>query len=231
MAINKKNQKMFYFSDITKKNFVESRIDDISKKTLRSSSFVIEDILLNNLLPKNNEAKNIVLNCLYDTNNKQNNNIKKTLEALFSANSAGVNWSANHYNFGDLIDYCLKYCDSSCAYNATDQSLDYFITQFSSIIERVENCIFCCIEPDDKDVYSANFGLLQTLLKKIKETPEKVFLIEFYDLIQLYWPMLYDWSITFRFLSSLTSFCKFDESNPIARLDLYDVIEQISNEW
>lgn len=231
MAINKKNQKMFYFSDINKKAFVEERIDDISNRTLRSSSFIIEDILLSNLLPKNEEAKSIILNYLYDIKNRQNNNIQATLEALFSTNSAGINWNAVHYNFSDLLDYCLKYCDSSSTYNANAQSADYFASQLSSIVEKIENCIFCCIEPDDKDIYSMNFEFLKNLSEKIKDPSKTVMLIEFYDLIKLFWPMLYDWSITFRFLAALTSMCTFYENDPNARLDLYDVIDKISAEW
>lgn len=52
MAI-KKIQKMFYYSSEYAKKFIETRIEDLANKTQRSSSFIIENILMDGLLPNN----------------------------------------------------------------------------------------------------------------------------------------------------------------------------------
>ena len=57
MAINKKNQKMFYFSSEYVKKFVETRIEDLAIETQRSSSYIIEKLILDGLLPHHEEAR------------------------------------------------------------------------------------------------------------------------------------------------------------------------------
>ena len=100
MAI-KKIQKAFYLSSEYVKDFIESRIEDIAVKTQRSSSFIIENLLLDGLLPDNEEAKSIIRNHLYPDGER--GGVQKTLEAIFAHNAAGLNWNSKYDNFKPLV--------------------------------------------------------------------------------------------------------------------------------
>lgn len=228
MAINKKNQKMFYFSSEYAKKFVESRIEDVAIETQRSSSYIIENLLLEGLLPQNEEAKYIIQQNLYPEND--NGGIKKTLDALFSTNAAGLDWKSKHNNFKPLVEYCILYCDSA-SYYKNDPLLDYFISQLRDIVSRIENCVYACIEPYDKKMYSSNLELAKLILEKAENSPQEIMYKECYELINISWEMLYDWSITFRFLACVTRMCDFNEENSHARNELYSIISDISQEW
>lgn len=228
MAINKKNQKMFYFSSEYVKKFVETRIEDLAIETQRSSSYIIENLILDGLLPHHEEARYIIRQNLYPDN--ENGGIKKTLDALFSSNAAGVDWRAKHNNFKPVIEYCIMYCDSSSHY-INNPSLDYFITQEKDIILRIENCVYACIEPYDRHMYASNLEFAKLILNKAENSPQEIVFKECYELISVCWDMLYDWSITFRFLACVTRMCEFNEENSRARNALYDIISEISLEW
>lgn len=228
MAINKKNQKMFYFSSEYIKNFVETRIEDVAIETQRSSSYIIENLLLDGLLPKNEEARNIIRQNLYPDN--ETGGIKKTLDALFSSNAIGIDWKSKHNNFKPVVEYCLLYCDSSSHYKK-DPTLNYFISQLRDIVDRIENCVYACIEPYDKKMYSTYRDYAKSLLKKAEESPQEIVYKECFDLVNVCWDMLYDWSITFRFLACVTRMCDFNDENHRARNALYHIISDISEEW
>lgn len=228
MAINKKNQKMFYFSSEYVKKFVETRIDDIASESQRSSSYIIENLLLNGLLPKNEEARYLIRQNLYPDG--ENGGIKKTLDALFSANAAGMDWKSKHNNFKPLVEYCLLYCDSTSHYKKGPY-LDYFINQLRNITDRIENCVSACIEVYDKKMYSSYLEFAKLLIQKAEKSPEEIVYRECFDLVNTCWDMLYDWSITFRFLACVTRMCDFIEENYNARNTLYNIISDISEEW
>lgn len=228
MAINKKNQKMFYFSSEYVKKFVETRIEDVALETQRSSSYIIENLLLDGLLPQNEEAKYIIRQNLYPDND--NGGIKKTLDALFSSNAAGLGWNSKHNNFKPLVEYCILYCDSTAHY-INNPSLDYFISQLRDIVSRIENCVCACIEPYDKKMYASNLEFAKLILKKAEKSPQEIVYKECFELITVCWDMLYDWSITFRFLACVTRMCDFNEENSRARNALYNIVSDISQEW
>ena len=228
MAINKKLQKMFYFSSEYTKKFIEKRIDDIAIKTQRSSSYIIENLLLDELLPQYEEAQDIILYNLYS--NSEDTGDKNTLTALFSSNAAGINWKSKHNNFKPLIAYCLLYCNQTSHYR-NEPNLDYLISQLQDIVERIRNCVYACIEPYDRKMYSSYYNLAKLLLDKAKEKPDAIVYYEYFDLINMCWDMLYDWSITFRFLTCITQMCDFCEENSNARNSLYEIILELSSEW
>lgn len=228
MSNNKKNQKMFYFSSEYVKKFVETRIEDVANESQRSSSYIIENLLLDGLLPQNDEAKHIILQNLYPE--KDNGGIKKTLDALFSTNAAGIDWKSKHNNFKPLVDYCILYCDPSSHYTK-DSSLDYFICQLRDIVSRIENNVYACIEPYDKQMFASNLEFAKLILKKAETSPQEIVYKECFELINVCWDMLYDWSITFRFLACVVRMCDFNEENSHARNALYNIISELSQEW
>lgn len=224
----KKIQKAFYLSSEYVKNFIESRIEDISIKTQRSSSYIIENLLLDGLLPENEEAKSIVRNHLYP--DSERGGVQKTLEAIFAYNAAGANWNSKHDNFKPLVDYCLVFGTPSATYNGKGTVLPHFYSQLSDVVDRIENCANSCIEPYDRKRYEAKAEWAKSLYKTSQENPNEIVIRNHFELVRDCWEMLDNWSITYRYLMDLVTMGEFQEST-IARNDLYDIINDISKEW
>ena len=228
MAI-KKIQKMFYYSSEYIKKFIESRLDDLSIKTKHSTSYLIETILLDGLLPKNEEAKTIIQNNLYPDSTQ--GGVKKTLDSVFSINAAGTGWKSKYDNLKPLVEYCIYYCCSTNqTSNQNDAYLQYFLGQLRPVVDRIENCTNACIEILDRKMYASQLELAKVLLKTAEEHPEEIIPRNHFQLIYDCWDMLDDWSITYRYLSCLVAICDFQE-NSNARNKLYDIISEISEEW
>jgi hypothetical protein len=224
----KKMQKMFYYSSETIKKLIESRIEDISVKTQRSSSFIIENLLLDGLLPKNEEAKSIIRCNLYPDD--EQGGVKKTLDAIFSANAEGINWQAKHDNFKPLVEFCTYYCNADPICNGNEGHLHYLLSQLQDIVDSIENCRDACIEPLDRKMYSSQCRMAKSLYNIAENNPKEIVFKNHFQLVYDCWEMLDNWSITYRYLSCLTVMCDFQE-NANARNRLYDIISEISEEW
>ena len=162
MAI-KKIQKMFYYSSEYAKKFIETRIEDLANKTQRSSSFIIENILMDGLLPKNEEAKSIIRYNLYPDDDQ--GGVQKTLDAVFSENSAGINWASRHSNFKPLVEYCIYYSSSTATIKDNENLVPYLLSQLTSIVERIENCRDARIETYARKTYPSQLELAKLMLK------------------------------------------------------------------
>ena len=227
MAI-KKIQKMFYYSSEYAKKFIESRIEDMAIKTQRSSSFIIENILMEGLLPENEEAKSIIRNNLYPDD--EQGGVQKTLDSIFGFNAAGLNWNSKYSNFKPLVEYCMYYSTANSSIKGNEGHLHYLISQLKDIVDRIENCTAACIEPHDRKMYSSQLEMAKSLLEIAMNRPQEIVFRNHFQLIYDCWDMLDIWSITYRYLGCLAVMCDFQE-NTNARNKLYDIISDISSEW
>ena len=224
----KKIQKMFYYSSEYIKKFIESRIDDIAIKTQRSSSFIIENLLLNGLLPENKEAKDLVQYNLYPDDER--GGVQKTLESAFSNNAAGVNWGSVHDNFKPLVEYSYNFCSATSHCTGNESALHHFRSQLRSVVERIENCANACIEEYDREMFETQAKWARALLDIAENRPSEIVFRDHFQLVLDCWEMLSDWSITYRYLYDLVVMGDWQE-NPTARNYLFDVIDDISKEW
>lgn len=224
----KKMLKAFYFSTEMVKKFIETRIDDIAAKEGRSSSYIIENILLDGLLPANKDAKFIIRTHLYPDDD--NGGVKKTLEALFAYNAAGIDWHPKHNNFLPFIEYCLSYGDSSAGCTGKEHQLHHFLSQMASIVAKIESCADSCIEPEDRHRYKLIADEARNAYENAKKDPSSILFREHYELVSDCWDMIGDFDITYRYLSDLASMGKFQE-NIVARNTLFDIINDISKAW
>lgn len=227
MALVKKLQKAFYFSSELKKRFIESRIDDLAAQQDRSTSYIIESLLMDGLLPDNEEARSLILTSLYPDHES---GVQKTLTEVFAYNAAGIDWKSKHKNFRSLVDFCLAFCDGTARCKGTEMRLEHFCSQLRSIVDRIEDCTNCCIEPYDRIRYESLTSWAKTLYTTAIKTPKSIVFRDHFELVRDCWEMLDDWSITYRYLSDLAAMCDFMESAD-SRSALYDIIDGISKDW
>ena len=224
----KKIQKMFYYSSEYIKKFIESRIDDIAIKTQRSSSFIIENMLLDGLLPENKEAKDLIQYNLYPVD--ESGGVQKTLERAFEQNACGLNWKSLHDNFKPLVEYGYNFCSSASQCTGTESQLPHFCSQLRSVVERIENCTESCIEDYDRSMFETQTAWAKVLLSVAEKNPTEIVFRDHFQLVMDCWDMLKDWQITYRYLADLVAMSEWQE-NPTARNYLFDVINDISKEW
>ncbi len=225
----KKIQKMFYFSNESNKNFIESRVGDMAKKEQRSESFIIEKLLLDGLLPENEEAKSIIKNYLYADN--ETSGVKLTLEALFSSNAAGTNWNSKHDNFKQIVEFATDKMLEKIQLNEGDRL--YFLSQLNDVTQRIDDCTIACIEPIDRKMYRAQLEKAKILGNLIKDKDVVISNSVTKDLFRLVydcWEMLDDWTYTYRYLYALSKMCYFKEDAE-TKIELCSIIDEISKEW
>lgn len=224
----KKIQKMFYLSSEYVKEFIENRIEDMAMETNRSTSYIIEQILMDGLLPTNEEARSLIRYDLYPATGE--NGIKRALEAAFNRNSAGTDWKSQHNNFKKLLEYCVEHVSPSSKCNKDEPTLHHLNKQFDSIVKRIKELSNVCIEPFDRNMYTTETAWAEVLLAISERNPIEMNMKEYFILILDCWDMLYDWSITFRFLADLVYISTWDDT-PDLRNELFDIINELSKEW
>lgn len=221
MARNKTEKITISFE---KSELIKKLVGDIAIKENRSLSAIIEKIILQNLLPKNSDAQWIAEQYLY----ADNGGIDKALSALFSNNSAGVNWEAVHDNMLPLVQYAqtqAMYCHTILS--GTERELFHLKDQIQLVIEKLEKLA----QEKNSNYYKKEADWGRVLLEELTEEPQYSRICNFYQLLLNSWDDFKNWTITYRLLHDLVEIEKGWRSDPAARIELLQLIKQVSDEW
>ena len=221
-----KIQKSFYFSDQKTKNIIEKRCADLALINNQSTSFIIEDKLMEGLFPQNKEAWDLTTNFLYSD---EPNSVKDTLYAIFQNNTTGIRNSV-HDNLLPIVMFCLKHYKGPSSFSSKNQDLYHLIDQLNLIIKRIQNCVSATIEINEKEFLCDRATSAADLIKKLEDSPEKVKPYYIFELIADFLAMLDDFPYTYSALSDLTSICQFIEDVD-TRIELFDIINELSADW
>lgn len=224
----KKIQKMFYCSDQRTKKIIENRIEDIAIQTHNSSSLIIENILLDRLLPRNRDARFIIQSCLYA--DEKQGSVQQTLDSLFSYNASGINWKSKHNNFKPILEFCIYYSIAVSSSSVIGEHLHYLSLQLRDIVDRIQNCANACIEPVNRRMYSSQSQLAELLLDIVEHDSQEIVLKSHFQLVYDCWDLLCDCSVTYAYLGCLVRMCDFRE-DVNARNQLCNIIIKISDQW
>lgn len=225
-TVNKKDQEKRVLFNFVKANLVDNLLKDKAEIEHRSKSSVAEQIILNSLLPENNTARDIVSTYLYGNDNP----IGKTLSAIFSYNAAGINWKSANDNLIPLVQFAkqqLVYC--SVPLNGDEPELYHCISQIETIADMLENLADEKPEMKNSILHEAEFT--RTLLKDLRERPNHVQLINFYQILLNNWEYFKSSTITYRLLMDLTILEKGWRNYAETRVELLGIINDISKEW
>ena len=222
-----KVQKNFNLSNQKIKDVIEKRCTDLAQKNNQSTSFILEEKLMEGLFPMNIEAKELTINYLYSD---EPNSIKNTLDAAFKNNNAGTGWKAVHNNFLPLVIFCKKYYKGPTRFTGKEQELPHLIDQLDLIIKRIDNCVNCIIDIQERSFLSDKAKNAMDILKKLKESPEVIKPNHIFEIIADFFAMFDDWSIVYRALGDLTEICTFEE-NADTRIELFNLLDELSSDW
>lgn len=225
---NKRIQKPFYVSSERNKAFLDTRIDDVARENNRSASYVMEKILLDALLPSNEEAREIIQNNLYP--DLECGGVQKTLAALFRNNCGIYGWDSKHDNFLPVIEYCLYFVSPTATCRGDEPVLRPFLDELKSTIEKIESAIEYCIEEHERVLYESELNFTKNYCNDAVENPSGIIIRRCFEIVRVYWKALSSWSTTYQLLYDAAQLGDFEES-AISRNKLYKVIDSISKEW
>lgn len=215
---------------LAKPDLINRILKDKSETLNITESAVVEQVLVDNFLPKNSGARFIVENCLYS----ENGSVSKTLSALFSDNAAGTRgcWSSRYGNFLPLVMLAqglsvhseMMLTGEEHEYHHLCEQMDSVAKKFKLIYDNEEDS---GIKYDlSKEVKASEY-----LLKELKNEPQFIRFVNIYRLLTDNWSYFKDWSITFRLLADMAALDSGMGNNAEDRMRLLEIIKDISDEW
>lgn len=224
---SKKLLKAFYFSSEERKDYIETRLDNLAKISNHSTSYIIEDLILKGLLPENEDAKFLLMHKLVGANG-----VRSTLESIFSNNISDELGYAKYNNLRPVIDFAI---DNICINLFNDEenySTKYFFSQFKEIVNRINIFSEYCIDYDEKNRYERCARQACILLEELKDDDKIIYIPGYLEIVRDCWELLYDWSITYKFLAELVRINKTGWNEDIVvKEELHKIISEISKEW
>lgn len=207
---------------------IKKLVGDIAIKENRSLSAIIEKIIITSLMPENNDAKHIAEQYLYS----ENGGIGRCLSVIFGNNAAGVNWEAVHDNMLPLVRFASTqeiFC--SIPLTGEEKELYHAYTQIQSVLDRLNRLADEADDVEKKLYYQKEAEWGAKLLQELKEEPEYSHLINFYQLLLDSWEDLKNWTVTYRMLGDLIKLEKGWRDDPEARMELLQILKNVSSEW
>lgn len=235
--MRKKTEKM----TITFENapLIRALVGDFASIESRSLSAVIERATLNDLLPKHKFMREIAQLHLYG----EGGNVGKALSVLFERNSAGLNWRANYDNFLPLVQFAREqsvFCRSRLLTGDKDAialASTHMASQLESLVDYLKEKNEEIAKENVIDslrkvaYYERETKLGEYFVKELREEPQFFHTASGYSFVADNFDDL-GWSqITYRFLSDLVQLDADWRDTPEARLELLQIMKDISAEW
>ncbi len=222
----KRIQKAFDLSSETSKNIIEIRLEEISRKTQRSSSNVIEGILLDALLPHDEDVKQILTRSLFTDDDDA---LSHTIMDLFLENASGNNWVALHDNFRALVQYSFDLTYKASIDAKKSEAKEQLLYYFRTLSGKINDDLNYCIEPIDKNNYKKELKRFEALIASLEATG----VLRAKDALEIIlncWDILRSWTVTYQLLGEILSRCRI-KCTPNNSAKLLKILDNIVNEW
>lgn len=222
MARNKTSKMTVSFEAM---DIIKNMAGDIAQEENRSISSVIEEIVLNGLLPYPSSVKWLILDCLYD-----DDGINKVLSSIYMMYGTGYNLDDMPGNMRPLAEYGLQQASiSQTTIDDTDtSSIQYVCTQMRALINILQDVAAKAQDHDpiQSVTYQTDVKWATEITNELEKTPKFSKLSNFYQFLLNNWEVVADISITYRLLSMLVSMDRWD-NNAHARLTLLTIIRRV----
>lgn len=217
-------KKIMLFTSETTRNIIETIIQDESMIEGRTQSSIIEQHLLNELLPQNNNAK-FWLEQLYSGEWE----LQRVLNAIFDMLSGGINWEARYTNGLPLVQYAYKWhcIKKKPNFDFTSKEIHHFKSQFDSVVQR----LMLHAEKTTKIEDQKEAEWAHSLYTKFEKEPNEFEVSHLYQLLLSNWDIFENWTITYRLLSDMVIMEKEWINNEESRYELKQLLTKLSKEW
>ena len=220
---NKEKKVLFNF---TKATLIDRFLKDKADVERRNKSSVAEQIILDTFLPENKSVRRIIECYLYSDNNP----IGNILSEIFSYNAAGNNWKSLYDNLLPLVIFASKQSVlSTFRLNGDEPDLYHCASQFDTIISILERIA----EENDASKFNIlhEIKFAKILLKDLEDHPSQIKLSNHYSILINNWEYLKDSTFTYRLLRDLTILEKGWFNNSETRIELLQIIKDVTSEW
>lgn len=221
----KSDKKLISLSNLA---LLDRLIKDEAELKHLSDSAVIEHHLLLAYLPQNKDARFWIENYLYS----DNGSVRQTLQAVFNFNAAGIEWKSVHDNLQPLVKFALEQESLySSSLTGDEKELYHCCSQIELIFSKLAQLADVSLDMEEKMYYKKEMDYISHLLNDLKESPQSFQIISLYQVLLRNWHMLKGYSITYRLLSDLVALSKNWSNSPFARVELREIIKQVSSQW
>lgn len=240
---NKPKAKKFNYSSDANAAIIESAIADLASITERTTSSVIEDILIDQLLPKNEHARRYVCAVLLGTKNSVNTKItgkygiREALVQIAGQESAGTGWQSVHQGTGRAI---IEYAADLLQKNVSTFNEKLFEDCYSRVHDAINFWDSICgvmeIAANDEHNPHVKFVLEEEArFARITERSMSYscdyYLFNSFRFLLQNWDILGTWTHSWRFVSAaLESVNDWDDS-PEDRIAFSKVCEEVFGIW
>lgn len=222
----KKMQKIFYFTDESRKLFIEETMQRKAVVRNISVSALIEDTLMESLLPQHKQARFIIQYYLCGENA-----VKNALQSVFQYNSAGIGFKADYMNYKPFLDFAISKCSNAYFPKKNEPHLTHFFSEFECVVGRIEELSEYCVDISKRKLYKLRAAHARSMYEAAVQDHRNLNFKNLLYLINDCWDMLEDLTFTYRLLADIAEVNeKWDESD-IAREELYQLIVEASKQW
>lgn len=202
------------------------QLDEIIKNMARKKGLteesVIKEAVIDKVLPQDKNARQFILD-IYG----ENGSIGKSLEKLYSYNACGIYGASIHNNLKDIVLYTYaKAKTTNTCLRGNEPDRYHARDQIRSIARILRN-------ENEKD-YTKQVDACETLQQELDETPDKVDMVNAYEIITGAWDVLCNKTETYRLLMDLVIMDKdmygknFTDDD---KFELYELICHAADEW
>lgn len=221
-------KKMFIFSNLKTRNFVEILIKEEMVDTGRSFSFLAEKHMLNDLLPADPSAR-IWVELMYSEQLEVNDVLFKT----FNYMSEGINFKSKHSNALPLIEFVINEIFHKKTKIKPDDHIYHLKSQMESVVGYINSYCESLIDDNDnndktellKELSNAKF-----LFNDISDEKYSQCISEYFDFLKRNWEILKEYSRTFRLLADLIHYSNIDNSNN-NKFKLRVILKKVTKTW
>lgn len=207
-------------------------IKDEASISGKTESAVIEDHLLNDILPSNKEAQFIVTTTLYPENEEYEGDIGDTLTALFRENAAGINWASKHDNLKPIVEFAqhILCVSNHSLLTGQEEIIFHMKSQLDSFVQLLKEKSEQADDFLTKQNYHNGYLFASDLYNELDNHPNGFNILNLFTLILDFWNDVCSWTRTYRLLGDASSVCKWP-NQPKYKIHLLYLIKNVSDEW
>lgn len=223
-------KKLFVYSSKKRKELIDALVSEKAEVESKSISAVIEQAILDGLLPANEDMRYYITECLYAK--RKENAVSLTLDGVFAYNAAGINYKTKYDNLLPVVEFgCMElmYCDT--VPTGEEKAYPHFLSQLKSVQAQLEYKAEEATDREEKAYLSTQAVYAKKLLEEATEEPEFVRFGNFFQLVVDNWTVLKTHQYTFQMLSDIAEMEQGWRDDAETKLRLLKILDDVSKGW